>query len=164
MINLFAFIFKPLLAPAINFKLLKHPTLLPGEKILLQQDATCVETYLTPVKGTLHLTTFRVIFSGSVLVCSPQHHEWLITISISPSYFKNGHILPIHLYFTVVRKKFINNIWNNKILGFPFSLKSLNKEKHELSTYMYAFLFTWKIMPCKFSTRSPVVLQFGNGH
>ncbi|XP_028418119.1 uncharacterized protein LOC114543253 [Dendronephthya gigantea] len=55
----------PLLAPATNKKLSKHPTLLPGEKILLQQDAICVETYLSPVEGTLHLTTFRVIFSGS---------------------------------------------------------------------------------------------------
>ncbi|XP_028418667.1 uncharacterized protein LOC114544290 [Dendronephthya gigantea] len=57
--------YHPLLAPATNKKLSKHPTLLPGEKILLQQDAICVETYLSPVEGTLHLTTFRVIFSGS---------------------------------------------------------------------------------------------------
>ncbi|CAB4038046.1 Hypothetical predicted protein, partial [Paramuricea clavata] len=56
----------PLLASATKTpKLSKHPTLLPGEKILLQQDATCVETYHMPVEGTLHLTTYRVIFSGS---------------------------------------------------------------------------------------------------
>jgi hypothetical protein len=66
----FFFLPKPLLASATKTpKLSKHPTLLPGEKILLQQDATCVETYHMPVEGTLHLTTYRVIFSGSAQVC-----------------------------------------------------------------------------------------------
>lgn len=56
----------PLLSPA-QTELLTHPTLLPGEKILLQQDATCVDTFTSFVKGILHLTTFRIIFNGTIV-------------------------------------------------------------------------------------------------
>ncbi|XP_046848930.1 myotubularin-like [Xenia sp. Carnegie-2017] len=41
-----------------------YPKLLPGEQILLQLNVTCVETYHCPVEGILHLSTYRVIFSG----------------------------------------------------------------------------------------------------
>ena len=62
----FVIILKPLLAPPQTV-LLKHPTLLPGERILLQQDATCVDTFTSLVKGILHLTTYRVIFNGAIV-------------------------------------------------------------------------------------------------
>lgn len=47
------------------------PVLLPGEKLILQQDkVTCVKTFIYPATGALHLTNYRIIFSGKYLKVS----------------------------------------------------------------------------------------------
>lgn len=62
--------------------LINPPSLLPGETLILQQDnVTCVNTLWRAATGALHLTNYRIIFSGefmqkynsSVLVLDEEH-------------------------------------------------------------------------------------------
>ena len=44
------------------------PTLLPGETLILQQDnVTCVNTLSSVAAGALHLTNYRIVFTGSYM-------------------------------------------------------------------------------------------------
>ena len=41
------------------------PVLLPGETLILQQDkVTCINTLCRAATGALHLTNYRIIFTG----------------------------------------------------------------------------------------------------
>ena len=47
------------------------PVLLPGETLILQQDkVTCVNTLSYAATGALHLTNYRIIFTGKYLQVS----------------------------------------------------------------------------------------------
>ena len=44
------------------------PVLLPGETLILQQDkVTCVNTLSNRATGALHLTNYRIIFTGEYI-------------------------------------------------------------------------------------------------
>ncbi|XP_031564822.1 uncharacterized protein LOC116300167 isoform X2 [Actinia tenebrosa] len=51
---------------AIPARIYSHPPLYPGEQIIFQQDhIVCVDSFDSHSEGVLHLTTFRIIFTGN---------------------------------------------------------------------------------------------------
>ena len=64
-LNFFFFSFiQPLLTKDHSTEILP-PILLPGETLILQQDkVTCINTLCRPATGALHLTNYRIIFTG----------------------------------------------------------------------------------------------------
>ncbi|XP_048586717.1 myotubularin isoform X2 [Nematostella vectensis] len=55
---------KPFQGP-LPSRLYSHPPLYPGEQIILQQDhVTCIDSFDSYAQGVLHLTTYRVLFTG----------------------------------------------------------------------------------------------------
>jgi len=64
------FFFQPLLTKD-HSTIITPPVLLPGETLILQQDkVTCVNTLWRAATGALHLTNYRIIFTGEYMqVC-----------------------------------------------------------------------------------------------
>lgn len=72
--NDFLFI-QPLLAKDHSTEIIP-PVLLPGETLILQQDkVTCINTLCRAATGALHLTNYRIIFTGVYMqVCEIKNY------------------------------------------------------------------------------------------
>lgn len=68
-----------MISPSPGFH--QPPALLPGETLILQQDkVTCVKTLSQAATGCLHLTNYRIIFSGNYMNVSAKSSAELFSL------------------------------------------------------------------------------------
>lgn len=84
------------------------PVLLPGETLILQQDkVTCVNTLSRRATGALHLTNYRIIFTGEYMQVFQVFYLTLYHRKCNIWYIDNILILLIYLLLIYLLKYFL---------------------------------------------------------